>query len=69
MIEFFGMRRIASHQPLKTIKNADDFASARAGLERDRADNAVDARRRSAANQDPDMTRVALSYHCYATPC
>jgi hypothetical protein len=63
MIEFFGMGRIAPHQPLKTIENADDFSRPSAGLQRDRADNAVDPRRRSAADQNPDMIRVAVSYH------
>jgi hypothetical protein len=68
MIEFFGMSRIASHQPLKTVKNADDFARAGAGLERNSADDTVNTRRGSAANQNPDVIGVAVSYHCYATP-
>ena len=55
VIELFGMVGVALHQPLKAVVDADDFARASARFERDRADHAVDARRRAAADKNAEV--------------
>src|SRR5581483_11106811 len=50
VIQELHFLRVARHQPLKAVEDADDLAPAIARLESERADDAVDARRRSAAD-------------------
>ncbi len=55
VVEFSCMVGVALHQPLKAIVDADDFAGAGARFEGDRADDAVDAGSRSAADKNAEI--------------
>ena len=55
VVELAHVIAVAMHEPLKTIVDADDFARAGARFERDRADDAVDPGRRTAADKNAEI--------------
>jgi hypothetical protein len=55
---------VAAHQPFEAVADADDFDAFEAGANRRRADHAVDAGRRSSADENGEAAvRIGRGIH------